>query len=161
MSTPMLARAASGCNELNSHLDRYRSIVARMLSAIPRYSRESDYLYSKRVARPLKKKSRSLRLRLRTSTSGESMEWESSLCHPRGFAVRNGSGCAFPPTPTVADQACKSAAEQGESTGLGSSGNAAKQAVFLNLAPRTGYAGGEVQDVLASPVATVAEGDVP
>src|SRR5271165_1721468 len=55
MSTPMLARAASGCNELNYHLHRYRSIVPRMLSAIPRYSRKPDYLYSKCVARPLKK----------------------------------------------------------------------------------------------------------
>ena len=87
------------------------------------------------------------------------MRGESSVCCPRGFALQDRSGCAFPPAPAVADQACESTAQQGERTRLRSS-DGTEQTMILDLTI-PGNSGREIQSVGTCALGAVPKGKAP
>src|SRR5271169_3227232 len=107
-----------------------------------------------------KKRSRSLRLRLKARSSGELMVKESLRECQQESPVLDGLGCALPLTPAIADQACESTAEQGKGAGLGRGCDGAKQTVIFHVAGARNT-GGEIQSVGTAARAHITENDVP
>ena len=70
-------------------------------------------------------------------------------------------GRALPPAQAVAKQAHESAAEQGESSGLGHATDAAEQTVVLDVAVRPGDACSEIQSVGEAAIGAIAKREAP